>query len=231
MPLFVNPNNALSAPGLAHHYTGNDLSRRMERISSVLKVHSERTARLVTASPRRLRYTRGTRAAMEGASELVIAELLDHSDTGNVGIYVEAVPEIVQRIDRGMAMHLAPLAQAFTGQLIDTEDEAARGNDPTSRIVSPRRMTCPVGSCGLFGFCSALAPIACYTCRNFQPWLDGPHEEVLDNLLAERARVMEETGDARIAAVNDRTIYACAEVVRRCAERRDGQGGVDGSDH
>ena len=223
MPLFVNPSNTSSAPGLAYHHTGSELSKRMEKVSALLDIRSERTGRRVTASPRRLRYTRGTRATMEGASELVIAELLDHSDTQNVGIYVEAVPEIVERIDRGMAMHLAPMAQAFTGQLIDSEGEAMRGSDPTSRIVSPRRLTRPVGSCGSFGFCSALAPIACYTCRNFQPWLDGPHEEVLDDLLAERAQVLEETGDASIAAVNDRTIYACAEVMRRCAGRRERQ--------
>jgi integrase len=224
MPLFVNPNNTASVPGLAYHRTGKELSRRMGDVFALLDVRSERTGRRLTASPRRLRYTRGTRAAMEGASELVIAELLDHSDTQSVGIYVEAVPEIVQRIDRTMAMQLAPLAQAFTGQLIDTEGEAVRGDDPTSRIVSPHQVTQPVGSCGSFGFCGALAPVACYTCRNFQPWLGGPHEEVLDDLLVERARVLEETGDARIAAVNDRTIYACAEVVRRCAERLGRQG-------
>ena len=64
MPLFVNPNNTSSAPGFAHHYTGVDLSRRMEHISSLLDIRSEWTGRRVTASPRRLRYTHGTRAAI-----------------------------------------------------------------------------------------------------------------------------------------------------------------------
>jgi hypothetical protein len=38
---------------------------------------------------------------------------------------------------------------------------------------------------------------------------------VLDYLLAERERLLVGT-DARIASINDRTILAVAEVVRRC---------------
>lgn len=38
-------------------------------------------------------------------------------------------------------------------------------------------------------------------------------------LLNERSLILEEIGDLRVAAVNDRTIYACAEVVRQCAAR------------
>ena len=51
---------------------------------------------------------------------------------------------------------------------------------------------------------------------------DGPHEEILDRLLADRQRIMEQ-GSARIASVNDRTILAVAEVVRLCAESRAAQ--------
>ena len=69
------------------------------------------------------------------------------------------------------------------------------------------------------GFCGLAAPIACYTCKNFQPWLDGPHEAVLAHLLAKREQLLSTT-DARIASVNDRTILAVAEVIRRCDEVR-----------
>ncbi|KAA0675728.1 hypothetical protein [Roseomonas genomospecies 6] len=137
-------------------------------------------------------------------------------------MYVEAVPEIIERIDKAMAMHLAPMAQAFAGVLIDGEEQATRAGDPTSRIVDPDNLGRPVGNCGTYGFCGAIAPIACYTCRNFQPWLDGPHEEVLDKLLNERKRIMDETGDATIASVNDRLILACAEVIRLCEARKGG---------
>ncbi|MBP1625922.1 MAG: integrase [Holophagaceae bacterium] len=217
LPLFVKSNDSVAFEGLKHHYNSNDIAIRLRSIFDILGVKSERTNGPLHITTKRFRYTIGTRAAAEGASELVIAELLDHSDTQNVGVYLETVPEILDRIDKAMAIHLAPMAQAFAGQLINDESQAKRGGDPRSRIVGPEAPKRPVGNCGSFGFCGAAAPIACYTCRNFQPWRDGPHAEVLKSLIAERERVLAETGDARIAYVNDRTILACAEVVRMCS--------------
>lgn len=81
----------------------------------------------------------------------------------------------------------------------------------------------PLASCGSHGYCGLLKPIACYTCANFEPWLDGPHEAVLEFLIGERDR-LSSRGDMRIAAINDRTILAVAEVVRQC----DTQRGTDG---
>ena len=216
LPLFIKPGGGVEFHGLEHHCSSDDLATRLEDIFDVLGVKSERTNEPLRITTRRFRYTLGTRAAAEGASELVIAELLDHSDTQNVGVYLETVPKILERIDKAMAIYLAPMAQAFVGQLIDGEDQAKRGGDPRSRIVGPEAPEKPVGSCGHFGFCGAAAPIACYTCRSFQPWRDGPHLEILKSLIADRERVLAESDDARIASVNDRTILACAEVVRMC---------------
>ncbi|WP_186464653.1 site-specific integrase [Nitrospirillum bahiense] len=219
LPFWPNHENTNASDGLLYHSTRQDLSNRVQAVFDRLNVISERTGLPLNVTTRRFRYTLGTRAAREGLSELVIAEILDHSDIQNVGVYVEAVPEIVERIDRAMAMELAPMAQAFAGVLIDGEDQASRAGDPRSRVVTPGDLKNPVGSCGSYGFCGATAPIACYTCRNFQPWLDGPHEQVLEQLLADRQRIMEQAGDATIASINDRVIYACAEVVHLCQQR------------
>jgi hypothetical protein len=153
----------------------------------------------------------------------VIAELLDHSDTQNVGVYVQATPAIVERLDRALALHLAPIAQAFAGVLIRDEAGATRGTDPSSRIIDLRIDASgqPMGSCGQHEFCGFNAPVACYTCQNFQPWMDGPHNSVLNFLLEERARLLVQSGH-RIASINDRTILAVAEVIQRC-EGRDQQ--------
>ena len=151
----------------------------------------------------------------------MIAELLDHTDTQNVEVYVAAVPEIAARIDRAIAMQMAPLAQAFKGILIKNESEAIRGNDLTSRIVDPRidLGMRPMGSCGQYSFCSFNAPIACYTCQHFQPWLDGPHEEMLNHLLKKREQLLQTT-DQRMAAVNDATILAVARVIQLCRDAK-----------
>lgn len=221
-PLFpAKRSNGNEPKGFECHQTSHVLSVDLKEALSKLNVISERTGEPLHITATRFRRTLGTRAAMEGHGELVIAELLDHTDTQNVGVYVQATPEIVERIDRAMAMHLAPLAQAFAGVIIADEAEATRNGDPTSRICDPRIEPSmkPMGNCGKYGFCGSLAPISCYTCRSFQPWLDGPHESVLNHLISERDRLMTGT-DARIASINDRTILAVAEVVRRCEEIR-----------
>lgn len=223
-PLFPAKRSRKNEPsGFEFHKTAESLGKDLTNSLNTLKVISERTGELMNIAPIRFRRTLGTRAAMEGHGELVIAELLDHSDTQNVGVYVQATPEIVERIDRAMALHLAPLAQAFAGVIIKTESEALRKGDPTSRICDPRFEPTmkPMGNCGQHGFCGELAPISCYTCRSFQPWLDGPHEAVLNHLISERERLMV-VSDSRIASINDRTILAVAEVVRRCDEIKGG---------
>lgn len=181
-------------------------------------IRSERTGELLHINARRFRYTTGTRAAREGFGELVIAELLDHSDSQNAGVYIKNIPEHVKKLDEAVGFQLAPYAQAFVGVLVDSERDAHRGNDPTSRIRT--EMGQGVGTCGEHGFCGANVPIPCYTCMHFQPWLDGPHEDVYQGLFNERERVKEITGDIQIAAVLDRSIIAVADVIMRCAKRR-----------
>jgi integrase len=200
------------------HVTTQMLRERVINAIASLSVPSERTGGSLRVFPQRLRRTIGTRAAREGYGVLVIAELLDQSDTQSAGIYTENVPEHVDAINEAVARQLAPLAQAFAGILVDSEIQAVRGFDSTSRI---RAEAGPgVGTCGQYGFCGALSPIACYTCNNFQPWLDGAHEQVLATLRSERARIFEITQDPTIAAINDRTILAVTEVVLRCEGRQ-----------
>lgn len=215
-------------PGFEYHRTAQSLAGTLEGVLNGLCVISERTGEAIHITATRFRRTLGTRAAVEGHGELVIAELLDHTDTQNTGVYVQAVPAIVERIDRAMALHLAPLAQAFAGLIIEDESQASRVGDKSSRICDPRYDASmkPMGSCGKHGFCGLLAPIACYTCRSFQPWLDGPHEAVLEHLIGERERLLVGS-DVRIASINDRTILAVAEVVRRCDEIRNGREAVE----
>lgn len=190
-----------------------DIAQSMNHVKYQVAVISERTGAITHMNPNRFRYTLGTNLAREGKGEYVIAEALDHSDTQNAGVYIRNIPEFVEQIDKAVCLQLAPLAQAFRGVLVVNEAAARRGGDPSSRIFSSGGN---VGSCGSFGFCGALAPIACYTCSYFQPWMDGPHELVLDQLLSERDSVLHATGDPKIASVNDRLILAVSDVVTRC---------------
>lgn len=227
LPLFPGRRaleSKVGSPSLADRLETDELHMRSEYITAALKrvgeasdLYSHRTEEELHLFATRFRYTIGTRGAREGLNRYVIAELLDHSDIQHVDTYTLNVPEHVKRIDEAMAYQLIPIAQAFAGVLVESEGDATRGHDPNSRVRTPK-FGC--GTCGHHGFCGALAPIACYTCIHFQAWQDAPHEEVLHGLLAERANIVETTGDLTIAAINDRTIFAVAEVVKRCEAKR-----------
>ncbi|MFN1174205.1 site-specific integrase [Pseudomonas aeruginosa] len=209
------------------HMRSEYITATLKKVSEASRIHSHRTEKELHVFATRFRYTVGTRGAREGLNKYVIAELLDHSDIQHVDTYTLNVPEHVKRIDEAVAYQLIPIAQAFAGVLVDSEKDALRGNDSRSRVRT-KEFNC--GTCGHHGFCGALAPISCYTCIHFQAWVDAPHEEVLRDLIAERIKVIETTGDLTIAAVNDRTIFAIAEVVKRCEARRRKVNGQDDSD-
>lgn len=187
-------------------------------IAETAGLYSERTGKPLNISSNRFRYTSGTRAAREGFGIMVIAELLDHSDTQNAGVYIENIPEHVENLDKAVGHQMASYAQAFAGVLVDSESEAKRGDDLNSRVKASGN---GIGTCGSYGFCGASVPIPCYTCMHFQPWLDGPHESVYEDLISERVRLLDITGDKQIAAVNDRSILAVADVIQRCASRKE----------
>lgn len=201
------------------HATADHLRDILNKVVSHIGLVSERTWEPINIFPLRLRRTLASRAAREGYGVLIIARLLDHSDTQSAHVYTENTPEHLASIDKALAMQLAPIAQAFAGTLVNHEKYAKRGNEIFSR-VRHRDTGEGVGTCGTHSFCSALAPIACYTCYHFQPWLDGPHEAILENLIAERQKILAKTQDKTIASVNDRTIFAVSHVVTLCNERK-----------
>ena len=200
------------------HLRSSKVTAILKKVVAVAKIVSERTGEPLDIVARRFRYTKGTRAAREGFGLTVIAQLLDLTDIQNVPVYTKGGPEYGRALSMAMDEHLAPRARAFQGAVVASESDAKRGNDPTSRIKYNGQNT---ATCGQNGSCGANVPIPCYTCCHFQPWLDGPHEEVLADLIAERELVEQTTGDATVASVNDRTILAVIEVIQRCRIRRD----------
>lgn len=204
--------------GYEWHQSASGLASSLQKRLAPLAPPSERTGRPIHISMLRFRHTLGTRAAIEGHGTRVIAELLDHSDQGTVQVYVEARPEFAEIVDRAMAFQMAPLARAFAGDLMSVPPETGHRVSDSCADGAARA---PVGYCGVSGECSFAAPVACYTCKSFHAWLDGPHESVLDRLISERERLLKEA-DPRIASINDRTILAVAEVVQACRQARQG---------
>ncbi|KWF27850.1 hypothetical protein WT56_18840 [Burkholderia pseudomultivorans] len=196
----------------------------LRRVANRLDLYARDGSRLYL-TPRRLRYTFATRLVQDGASQVLLADALDHTDLQHVMVYYNARADIVVKLDRAMAIKLAPWAQAFMGTLVKGESRAIRGHDPASRIRhfdSRTGRLDGVGTCGSFGFCGLAAPIACYTCAKFQPWLDGPHELVLEALLADRDAHLQRGADPKMTQARDLTITAVADVITRCEEMKRG---------
>ncbi len=168
-------------------------------------------------NPRRFRYTHATNMATLGTSKYAIAEELGHEDTQNVTVYTEFNEEMAERIDDALATDLTPLAQAFSGTLIDSEKDAVRANDPRSRINNDNGN--PVGNCGTFGFC-ANGTVHCYTCNKFQPWLNAPHEEMLKSVVSKRDRKREMGASEFVLQGHNRSINAIKAVIQKCNARK-----------
>ncbi|MBD3612483.1 MAG: site-specific integrase [Hydrogenovibrio crunogenus] len=200
------------------HLTTVNIDLIFKSVSKAVNVFSERTSDQLKVMPYRFRYTIGTRAAREGFGKLIIAELLDHEDTQNAHVYVENIPEYARRINEKVGHLMAPYAKAFAGVLVDSEDDAIRGKDKASRIRLNQDAN--IGTCGSYDYCGANVPVPCYACAHFQPWLDAPHQEVLDRLVEERGRIVELTEDLAVASANDRIIFAVSEVIQRCEKRK-----------
>ena len=212
---------------LASHSTKGRIADRIKSTFRRLEVMSERTGEPVRVLPRRLRATVGTRAAEAGCTPIVIAEIMDHSDTNSGLAYIEATKIIRDRLDRSLAMLLAPLVKAFRGQVVQDGDQLTSTGQPAPRIADPRfdEEMRPLGSCGHHGPCDLLAPLACYTCALFRPWVDGPHENVLKHLLGERDRLTQ-AGRPQMSSAHDLTILAAARVVQ-LSEVHGQEGGGD----
>jgi len=226
LPVFPNYEEFERAPVFSQseltidHYDASfAISDACRRVEGEIQAMSERTGDPIHLTPKRFRSTMGTDMARDGRGTAIIAAKLGHADLQHAGAYVQSQPEFAEKINRAVGGMLAPLAQAFAGTLVRGEAEAVRGNDPTSRIRTIDG-TKAVGNCGSFGFCGVNAPVGCYTCNRFQPWVDAPHHEVMDALLDERQQILDVTGDKTIAAQSDRTILAVADVIQRCADTK-----------
>jgi hypothetical protein len=219
-PMFSDRRDALQDGPFSGHLTARQMGEVIKRAGRKVKAFSERTGLPLRVTPSRLRRTVGTRAAEEGHGELVVAEILDHTNVASARYYVEAVPSIVSRIDTALANTMAPLARAFQGKSPERYDAEKHGS--SSLIVDLRvdQSGKAMGQCAGTGSCSFLAPVSCYTCRSFRPWLDGPHQAVLDDLIARRDQQLSRNG-LRMASVNDRTLVAVAEVIQICAAVRE----------
>lgn len=195
------------------HQTQSDVSSIRLSLNSKVVAYSERTRERLIIGFSRLRRTYATNLAKEGFGPMVIAEALDHSDTQQVSVYARPERETAKQVSAVMAPLFAPLAMAFAGTLVTSERDALRGNDPHSRVKLSTDVD--IGNCGNSAFCSD-GWKSCYVCRNFQPWLNGPHRTAHELLVRERETQQNAGVSPRVIEASDRTLLAILQVIQMC---------------
>ena len=222
LPLFPNwhaVNRMKSIKELGKSLSNDALHARMHKLREgvdKIRVVSAHTGRRLHITPRRFRYTLGTRAAREGYGAMVIAEHLDHSDVQNVWVYTRDHPNFRRTVDKAVGKQLAPVAARFAGKVVDSESEARYGNDPAMRVGT---RTVKVGTCGSAGDCRA-GIVACYTCIHFQAWVHAPHEERLNAMLEDQRRWLEAGASERVVEATEASIQGARAVIAACKARK-----------
>lgn len=114
----------------------------------------------------------------------LLSHWLGHTSEKSLDAYYNDPAEEARQLDEAMSSVLTPIAMAFAGTLIDSENQATRGDDPSSKLeFAHEGKLKSVGNCGKHSFCATSSvPIPCYRCKYFEPLVDAPHQEVLDAL-------------------------------------------------
>jgi len=183
----------------------NAALRRFARAAGLV---SPRTENPLIINARRFRFSIGTHMAEEGASIFHIAEILDHTDTQNVKVYVETISSIADPVAKATDAALTPLVQRFQGKIVDTATAVAFDGLPNQVIPAIAQQLAIVhlkaggiGMCGRDvrkdGLCRLLPPVSCYLCASFAALRTGPHQEMLDSI-QEFIHQNEGTSDNRI---------------------------------
>ena len=107
------------------------------------------------------------------------------------------------------------MASAFQGNLIQDLDEATRKGQIDALIRDFVNLNGEIiGACGTEADCYQYAPIACLTCRKFEPLLDAPWTELLTELESD----MDAEKEEKIKLITLPFIESVKHIQKKCEE-------------
>lgn len=164
-------------------------------------------------TPRRLRKTFATHAALMGAPALVLMELLDHEDLQHIMVYYQLGVNFAMRVDAVYQKHFGEHLAFFEGK-ITLKELVKRNNINTVFGPDSLKKLVGIGLCAKGAPCELQPPYSCYGCNKFEASNDiYVHQEVLTAMQNE---VREKFGDEAPPGFYTVThINACSELVRR----------------
>ncbi len=195
----------------------------MRRFAQTADLISPRTQLRFRMNARRFRFSIATHMAEEGAPLFHIAEVLDHSDTQNVRVYVETASSIADPVALATDDALAPLVRRFQGRIIESDEHSHANGHSNRRIPAavphlgvPHLDVGGIGLCGRNadreGLCQLLPPLSCYLCPSFAALRTGPHRQMLESI-DEFLRRHEQLSDRRILLQLDQVRVAIRQAI------------------
>lgn len=217
--------------GSAWHYEPSVFAQKISAICESVGTLS-RDGGPLSVNALRLRHTKGTDLARDGLDGRLIGWILDHSTSRSSQIYIDSLPEHAAEINKAFSgsLTMQRFASAFRGTLVDKEVNAIGGSEPDKSRLTYRGA--PTATCGHLKQCGLDGgiPRACYLCHHFQPWIDGPHEQFLEEMERERTDSLIALGpESPVAKRADKIINAVHRVIQLCFDRRKEIDAEDGS--
>jgi hypothetical protein len=197
------------------------INTAMRRFANSADLISPRTQQRLRVNARRFRFSIATHMAEEGASLFHIAEVLDHSDTQNVKVYVETASSIADPAARATDGALMPLVRRFQGRIVDSDGAPSLSHQKVPAVAPhlgiPHLDVGGIGYCGRDaareGLCQLLPPLSCYLCPSFAALQTGPHQQILASI-DDFLRGQEPVSDRRILLQLDQVRTAIRQVIQ-----------------
>jgi integrase len=188
-----NKSDPLFLGNQGNRWASNAISRTVSwAIESVFGIEKLDVEGAITP----FRHHLGQSLADQGAPSSVIADRLGHSTEVAARAYITATPNIAKIKTRALGenetyqylMNALMTGSIMRNDEVDDEASIVRGTVGMHYIEG-------IGACDVKGHCHSNPVYACYTCRKFHPFVDGPHDLVVEALQEQVVTFMHSTAD------------------------------------
>lgn len=174
-----------------------------------------------------LRHNMAQKLADQGTPGDLISDMLDHTTKIAARYYVQATPAIAKIKARALGKNATykELMSLMTGTLVHRHD--ATDSAKIVRGVVATRYIGNIGVCGLDvdTACSKNPIYSCYTCRKFQPFINGEHDNVIAALRSEVQLMLDQSldlGENKVVLQLEKTIEHASDILERCKAHIEG---------
>ena len=147
-----------------------------------------------------LRHNLAQSLADQGAPAEVISERMTHTSLSSARAYIAASPKIAEIKNKALGANNTfneIIHTLNTGKIINKAQHTNLDSIVNGTVGGANNMKylTGIGACNVSGSCPKNPVYSCYTCKKFNPFVDGPHVELLQTLRNEALEFMSTATD------------------------------------